>query len=617
MSLNAKILAFSVAMVLALTALTGVSIYLNEKLGGQALDLYDKAFVGVHYAHKVQTNFATLRSSVANAPLTAKNDIAAVTTMLDDMDVVIERATSPKEKEVAVAARADIATLIDAHFKGERPALGVISKKIQATVQRYADDAFERRNNADESIQHFTLILSATAAVCAAIMLTMAGGLILLVGRPLIKVVRSLRQTGKIDLKSGAARRSDEIGEMFRLIVALQRKEAEASLRNELASREERYSEIEAAALAKSNFLANMTHELRTPLNAIVGFAGLMKESDSLCPRDERHARLISDASETLLAIVNDVFDFSKLDAERLELEIRPFDPFEVVTSVVDMLASQVDAKGLAITSERNGFPGHLLGDGARLRQVLLNFVSNAIKFTSKGVVQIRVHCSQISGDCKLRVEVQDTGIGIHADQLSSIFDRFTQADESVSRRFGGTGLGLAISKRIVDSMGGTVGVESTEGEGSCFWLEVTMPIANPCPVETDVTPFSSDTQPLRVLLAEDNPVNRELICALLEPFDIEVQIAVDGVEAVTAEAASDFDLILMDVQMPNMDGLTATRRIRERAGGRRRVPIVAVTANILPDQIQRCIAAGMDGHLGKPISPGKLMEVLAHWSPP
>jgi len=375
--------------------------------------------------------------------------------------------------------------------------------------------------------------------------------------------------------------------------------------------------EANTALSVKSDFLANMTHELRTPLNAIIGFSGLLRQSDSLNPRDARHVKLICDAGGTLLHVINDVLDYSKLEAGAIELERQPFDPHAVAESIAQLLAAQAADKGLTLSVAAEGSGGLLLGDSARLRQVLLNFVSNAVKFTARGGVEIKVSQHGEGGDRNLRVEVRDTGIGIHPEQLDSIFGRFTQADASTSRQFGGTGLGLAICKRIGEAMGGRIGVHSTVGQGSTFWIEATLPAAGAADgvVEAGDDPTALE-RPLRLLLVEDNAVNRELVSSLLTPFDILIETAADGVEAVEAAARAAFDVILMDVQMPNMDGLTATRRIRAAAvPGGRRVPIIAMTANVLPEQVARCREAGMDDHLGKPISPAKLLEALGRWS--
>ena len=376
--------------------------------------------------------------------------------------------------------------------------------------------------------------------------------------------------------------------------------------------------EAKSALSAKSDFLANMTHELRTPLTAIVGFSSLLRKAGDLSSRHARHVELISDASENLLSVVNDVLDFSRLEAGAVELDAHPFDPVVMARSTVALMENQALAKGLKMSVGVDGLEGALLGDGARLRQVLTNLVSNAVKFTASGDIRVAVRQSRAGNLRKLRISVQDSGIGVPADQIAGIFGRFTQADASVSRQFGGTGLGLAISKRIVEAMDGEVGVDSELGRGSTFWFEIVLPAAIEMEIDDAVAATSiSPDAPLRLLVVDDNAVNRELVCALLEPFDVEIETANDGVEAVEAVARGTFDLILMDVQMPNMDGLTATRRIRASAEpGLPRTPIIALTANVLPDQIARCRDAGMDDHLGKPINPERLLEVLARWSP-
>jgi PAS domain S-box-containing protein len=376
-------------------------------------------------------------------------------------------------------------------------------------------------------------------------------------------------------------------------------------------------TDAKGAAAAKSDFLANMTHELRTPLNAIVGFSGILRQSKDLTDRDARHVGLIHDASEGLLSVVNDVLDFSKLESGGYELDPHPFDPAGLAQSVSSLVGHQADAKGLKLVVTVDGETGPLVGDAARLRQVVLNFLSNAVKFTSQGKVEVRLS-QRAAGDRRtLRVEVKDSGIGIPEDQIEQVFERFTQADATVSRKFGGTGLGLAISKRIIETMDGRIGCFSIQGVGSTFWFEVALPIAEALDEEAAAEDGAAGfEQRLRLLLVEDNPVNRELVTTLLAPFDLDITCAENGAEAVEAANAATFDLILMDVQMPIMDGLTATGRIRAMGGDwARRVPIIAMTANVLPEQIARCREAGMNDHLGKPISPAKLIETLSRWA--
>ena len=390
-----------------------------------------------------------------------------------------------------------------------------------------------------------------------------------------------------------------------------QRKELESQL---IEAREA----AEAAAAAKSDFLANMTHELRTPLNAIIGFAGILQGSADLPPQDARHARLIRDASDTLLDLVNSVLDFSRLEAGAVALNADPFDPMAEVGSTIELLEEQARAKGLDLRIEGQT-QGYLKGDARRLRQVLVNFLSNAIKFTAEGSVTVKLAQTSVGdGVARLRVEVTDTGVGLAEHQIAHIFERFTQADVSVSRQYGGTGLGLAICKRIVELMGGQLGAESREGVGSTFWFEVELPRAE-APNAPDGAAIAAQAdldRPIRLLLVEDVAVNRELVRTILASFDIEIDTAENGQEAIEAFRAGDYDLVLMDVQMPVMDGLTASRRIRSLPmAGARATPIIAMTANVLPDQIARCLDAGMDDHIGKPMSPARLLEVIGHWS--
>jgi PAS domain S-box-containing protein len=389
-----------------------------------------------------------------------------------------------------------------------------------------------------------------------------------------------------------------------------QRKQLESELVDALAR-------SEAASAAKADFLANMTHELRTPLNAILGFSGVLARSAALTDRDARHVGLIHDASATLLGVIGDVLDFSKLDAGAFELDPQPFDPADLAQSVAAMVADGAREKGLLLNVDVGAVRGGLVGDAPRLRQVLLNFLSNAIKFTSLGAVDL-VASQQAEGEMvRLRLEVRDCGIGIPADQTEAVFMRFTQADASVSRLFGGTGLGLAISKRIIEKMGGQIGVTSVLGQGSTFWFEVTLPVAADLRARPDPQQDREDfDRCLRVLLVEDNAVNRELVGALLSGFDVELETAINGAEALEAFDRARYDIILMDIQMPVMDGLTATRRIRALGTPEAmRVPIIAMTANVLPDQVLRCHEAGMSGHLGKPIDPASLLETLARWA--
>ena len=376
----------------------------------------------------------------------------------------------------------------------------------------------------------------------------------------------------------------------------------------------------ESAAAAKADFLANMTHELRTPLTAIIGFSEVLGRSVDLAPDQARQVGLIREASDTLLSIVNSVLDYSKLEAGGLQFDRQPFDPAAMAASVLGLVEQQAAAKGLRLTLDASDAApgaqgGGLLGDGPRLAQVLLNFLSNAVKFTDRGGVHVRLTRHPIKKNQRLRVEVVDTGPGVATDKIDALFERFTQADATISRQYGGTGLGLAIARRIVEGMDGRIGARSRPGEGATFWFELDLPTAELAPaLEAPSAPDSLE-RPLRLLLVEDNPVNRELVAALLAPFDVEITQAHDGQQGLAAVQAGAFDLVLMDVQMPVMDGLTATRAIRRLPIPQ--PPIIAMTANVLPDQIQRCLEAGVDDHLGKPINTAALLACLDRWSAP
>ena len=369
----------------------------------------------------------------------------------------------------------------------------------------------------------------------------------------------------------------------------------------------------ESANRAKSNFLANMSHEIRTPLAAIVGMVELMQQG-AVSPEQRNQLQTLATAAESLLTLINDILDISKIEAGKLELEAVPFDLRLLVNDVVGVLGLPAQRKGLSLRVEVDGtLPAALVGDAGRLRQVLLNLVGNAIKFTSSGEVALRVEETrglEPGPLCPLRFTVRDTGVGIPDDKLDRIFKPFEQADESTSRMHGGTGLGLTISARLVERMGGRLTVCSEVGRGTTFSFQIALPVAESGAAEPGRfgSPATASRAPsaapaLHVLLAEDNPVNQQVLSLLLKKAGHRVTVADNGRKALEAVGQEKFDLILMDVQMPEMDGLRCTRLIRahEKAVGGH-VPIVAVTANALQGERQRCLGAGMDEYLTKPV---------------
>jgi signal transduction histidine kinase/DNA-binding response OmpR family regulator len=375
-------------------------------------------------------------------------------------------------------------------------------------------------------------------------------------------------------------------------------------------------AQAQAASDAKSRFLAMMSHEIRTPLNGIVGVAGLLADME-LPPAQRKFVDVLRDTSQLLTQILNDVLDFSKLEAGKMDIEAVEFDFGQLVARTFELMRARADAKGLRYRLDADIPDGTvLIGDPARLRQITLNFLSNAIKFTASGGVTLRVRATQ-SADGRVGIElaVQDTGIGIPAHLQSELFRDFSQLDKSTSRRFGGTGLGLSICKILAERMGGHVAVTSVPGEGSAFAFAVELPIATKLPSLAEPAVAGAPARRLRILLAEDNLSNQLIATSYLEKMGHRVDVANNGREAVEAAAALPYDLILMDVQMPEVDGLEATQRIRALSGPARVTPIVALTANAFAQDERICREAGMDGFIAKPFEAATLAAALTQYA--
>lgn len=379
----------------------------------------------------------------------------------------------------------------------------------------------------------------------------------------------------------------------------------------------------EAASVAKSEFLATMSHEIRTPLNGMLGMLELLLRS-TLREREQHLARTAYSSAESLLAIINQILDFSKIEAGKLELEALDFFPRALVSDVITLFSERASRKGVTLSAQISpDVPEALRGDPMRLRQILSNLVGNAVKFTAQGGIRIKVgrtsEAGAISGRVSVRVEVEDSGIGIEPQLRDKLFQPFSQADGSMARRFGGTGLGLAICQRLVMMMGGQIGVANAAKSGALFWFTVQLPMGTAQAVRSAAigVPLRIERVTARVLLAEDNPVNTEFALAMLDELVTEVVHVADGEQALSKATAEAFDLILMDCQMPGLDGLEATQRIRSweaKMPGQRRVPIVALTANAMQGDRERCLAAGMDDYLTKPFRQDTLAAMLARW---
>jgi two-component system, sensor histidine kinase len=382
----------------------------------------------------------------------------------------------------------------------------------------------------------------------------------------------------------------------------------------------------ERASSAKSEFLARMSHEIRTPMNGVMGMSELLQGTE-LTARQRRLAETITRSADGLLQIINDILDFSKIEAGKLELEQIDFGLREIIEETIEILGLRARGKGLDLRCViESQVPAAVRGDPMRLRQVLINLAGNAIKFTEAGEVVVRV--AALDADGALRFEVTDTGIGIAEDAQAQIFSAFSQADSFTTRKYGGTGLGLAICRQLVALMGGEIGVESVPNKGSTFWFEVRLtPTADPAAatftaatgdLKVDLTLETPAADGPLVLLVEDNAVNREVAAGMLENLGYRTESAVNGLLAMEAVAESEYGAVLMDCQMPIMDGLTATTEIRrhEAKSGGRRVPIIALTANAMEGNRDRCLAAGMDDFLTKPFSQVQLAAMLKRWAP-
>jgi signal transduction histidine kinase/DNA-binding NarL/FixJ family response regulator len=465
---------------------------------------------------------------------------------------------------------------------------------------------------------YFRLILI-TLMLIGSLLLGVLGAEVLIF-RPLRSLVRTAGALAEGDFRArspyeGPSETGILARALNRMAEAVADREHQLKHAKEIA--EQALSDAQHANNAKTDFLASMSHEIRTPLNGIVGFTERLLDED-LTPQQRYYTALIQVAGSALLTVANDILDFSSIEAEQIKLHIEPFRLSTLIDNTVSIVSGGAGQKSVPIgVSVPFGMPDLLFGDQARLRQILLNLLNNAVKFTREGSIKVQVDHKRTTQQGELvRISVIDTGIGIPRDKRDLLFRRFSQVDYSIRREFGGTGLGLAISKRLIELMDGEIGVESEEGQGSTFWIEATFPRA--------VTPVEDQRQadipvaekPARILLAEDIELNQELARTLLEAAGHTVDVVSNGEEAIAVVQQKAYDIVLMDIQMPGTDGITATKKIRDLDHPASKVVIVAMTANVLPQQVRGFMDAGMNGHIGKPVRRDDLFRKLSEWLP-
>ncbi|OYQ34143.1 hypothetical protein CHU95_11825 [Niveispirillum lacus] len=619
--------AFAVAVLAAVT-IGLVAVLVVRSTGDLVIRMYDQPLQAINYARLAQTNFVMLDLMVDRAlkspdglPENFREDLE-----LNDEDflaslaVVDDRGINPEIRTYTARIRDQNAAWLSAvrqltdmqedspdHGAAmagmEKLSAGIITN-LEIVTQMAAEDGYRFRLAAEKTIKSAADQTTILITVLFTLLVGITIALIRNIVTPLNRLTRATIQLagGDMDVVVPHTARRDEIGSVAGAL---------GVFKGAMAVVREAQEKAEAATRAKSEFLAMMSHEIRTPMNGVLGLTRLLLRS-GLNEEQAKLATTVLQSGQSLLRILNDILDFSKLEAGKADIEILDFELLSLMAGTTMLMRNRAEEKDLWLREEVDAaLPPYLKGDPNRLRQIMLNLVGNAIKFTETGGVTLRA--KPYANGTRLRVEVADTGIGISEVARAKLFGSFVQADSSITRRFGGTGLGLAICKKLVEAMGGSIGVDSAQGQGSTFWFEIPLVEGSPVTTEMVVDYGQHAVRPLRVLVADDNAVNRKVLAGALAEHGHDVLFAEDGEAAVAVvrDAQPPLDLVLMDVHMPRMDGMTATRAIRALPGPAAQVMIVAATASVGGNGVQRCLDAGMNAYVAKPIDPANLFKVI------